>query len=117
MHSRGVGMAGADSICVTLPASLLPLQQSLLTMEEIESVEETQVKERKCILLKIRGGKQFILQCDVSVTPANCTVPHSLAGYQPATLFPVPQNLQLTGCPAPQGAHLTIPIPVLPVGL
>nr|XP_020823829.1 beta-adrenergic receptor kinase 1 [Phascolarctos cinereus] len=38
--------------------------QSLLTMEEIQSVEETQIKERKCILLKIRGGKQFILQCD-----------------------------------------------------
>ncbi|NXS59051.1 ARBK1 kinase, partial [Brachypteracias leptosomus] len=38
--------------------------QSLLTMEEIDSVEETQVKERKCILLRIRGGKQFVLQCD-----------------------------------------------------
>uniref|UniRef100_A0A8C3DAQ6 G protein-coupled receptor kinase n=3 Tax=Passeriformes TaxID=9126 RepID=A0A8C3DAQ6_CORMO len=37
---------------------------SLLTMEEIDSVEETQVKERKCILLRIRGGKQFVLQCD-----------------------------------------------------
>lgn len=35
-------------------------------MEEIQSVEETQIKERKCLLLKIRGGKQFILQCDVS---------------------------------------------------
>lgn len=41
------------------------LQQSLLTMEEIQSVEETQIKERKCLLLKIRGGKQFVLQCDV----------------------------------------------------
>ncbi|KAL6034626.1 hypothetical protein STEG23_033814 [Scotinomys teguina] len=40
--------------------------QSLLTMEEIQSVEETQIKERKCLLLKIRGGKQFVLQCDVS---------------------------------------------------
>lgn len=30
-------------------------------------MEETQVKERKCILLRIRGGKQFVLQCDVSV--------------------------------------------------
>uniref|UniRef100_A0A8D2BGY9 G protein-coupled receptor kinase n=1 Tax=Sus scrofa TaxID=9823 RepID=A0A8D2BGY9_PIG len=38
--------------------------QSLLTMEEIQSVEETQIKERKCLLLKIRGGKQFVLQCD-----------------------------------------------------
>lgn len=45
-------------------------QQSLLTMEEIDSVEETQVKERKCILLRIRGGKQFVLQCDVSVPRA-----------------------------------------------
>lgn len=35
-------------------------------MEEIQSVEETQIKERKCLLLKIRGGKQFVLQCDVS---------------------------------------------------
>lgn len=41
-------------------------QQSRLTMEEIQSVEETQIKERKCLLLKIRGGKQFVLQCDVS---------------------------------------------------
>lgn len=49
-----------------LGLSLSP-QQSLLTMEEIDSVEETQVKERKCILLRIRGGKQFVLQCDVSV--------------------------------------------------
>ena len=49
--------------------SLSP-QQSLLTMEEIDSVEETQVKERKCILLRIRGGKQFVLQCDVSAAPA-----------------------------------------------
>lgn len=46
-------------------ASILQ-QQSLLTMEEIQSVEETQIKDRKCILLKIRGGKQFVLQCDVS---------------------------------------------------
>lgn len=51
--------------------SLSP-QQSLLTMEEIDSVEETQVKERKCILLRIRGGKQFVLQCDVSVPWATC---------------------------------------------
>lgn len=57
------------------PASSLPLpappalQQSLLTMEEIQSVEETQIKERKCLLLKIRGGKQFVLQCDVSWGP------------------------------------------------
>lgn len=36
-------------------------------MDEIDAVEETQVKERKCILLRIRGGKQFVLQCDVSV--------------------------------------------------
>lgn len=52
-----------------LPLQLLclpTLQQSLLTMEEIQSVEETQIKERKCLLLKIRGGKQFVLQCDVS---------------------------------------------------
>nr|KAF6480778.1 hypothetical protein HJG59_010610 [Molossus molossus] len=38
--------------------------QSLLTMEEIQSVEEMQIKEQKCLLLKVRGGKQFVLQCD-----------------------------------------------------
>lgn len=62
----GAGLAGAGLFphrpCPSLPA----LQQSLLTMEEIQSVEETQIKERKCLLLKIRGGKQFVLQCDVS---------------------------------------------------
>ena len=41
-------------------------------MEEIDSVEETQVKERKCILLRIRGGKQFVLQCDVGVPWVTC---------------------------------------------
>lgn len=55
--------------------SLSP-QQSLLTMEEIDSVEETQVKERKCILLRIRGGKQFVLQCDVSAPWATCGADH-----------------------------------------
>lgn len=50
----------------------LILQQSLLTMEEIQSVEETQIKERKCLLLKIRGGKQFVLQCDVSGAWCGC---------------------------------------------
>ncbi|XP_015221438.2 beta-adrenergic receptor kinase 2 isoform X2 [Lepisosteus oculatus] len=38
--------------------------QNLLTMEQIVSVEETQVKEKKCILLRIKGGKQFVLQCE-----------------------------------------------------
>uniref|UniRef100_A0A674JUG1 G protein-coupled receptor kinase n=1 Tax=Terrapene triunguis TaxID=2587831 RepID=A0A674JUG1_9SAUR len=38
--------------------------QSLLTMEEILSVEDTQIKERKCILLKTREHRQLILQCD-----------------------------------------------------
>lgn len=41
-------------------------------MEEIQSVEETQIKERKCLLLKIRGGKQFVLQCDVSGAWCGC---------------------------------------------
>lgn len=41
-------------------------------MEEIQSVEETQIKERKCLLLKIRGGKQFVLQCDVSWVWGRC---------------------------------------------
>ncbi|PWA26592.1 hypothetical protein CCH79_00001273 [Gambusia affinis] len=39
-------------------------RQNLLTMEQIVSVEETQVKDKKCILLRIKGGKQFVLQCE-----------------------------------------------------
>ncbi|XP_043385263.1 beta-adrenergic receptor kinase 2 isoform X4 [Chelonia mydas] len=39
--------------------------QNLLTMEQIVSVEETQIKDKKCILLRIKGGKQFVLQCEV----------------------------------------------------
>ncbi|XP_048467688.1 beta-adrenergic receptor kinase 2 [Rhincodon typus] len=39
-------------------------RQSLLTMEQIVSVEETQIKDKKCILLRIKGGKQFVLQCE-----------------------------------------------------
>ncbi|XP_045145598.1 beta-adrenergic receptor kinase 2 isoform X3 [Echinops telfairi] len=38
--------------------------QNLLTMEQILAVEETQVKEKKCILLRVKGGKQFVLQCE-----------------------------------------------------
>uniref|UniRef100_A0A8C0D964 [beta-adrenergic-receptor] kinase n=1 Tax=Balaenoptera musculus TaxID=9771 RepID=A0A8C0D964_BALMU len=37
-------------------------RQNLLTMEQIVSVEETQIKDKKCILLRIKGGKQFVLQ-------------------------------------------------------
>ncbi|OXB59144.1 hypothetical protein ASZ78_006691 [Callipepla squamata] len=44
--------------------SLQILQQNLLTMEQIVSVEETQIKDKKCILLRIKGGKQFVLQCE-----------------------------------------------------
>ncbi|KAJ3604932.1 hypothetical protein NHX12_026983 [Muraenolepis orangiensis] len=39
-------------------------QQNLLTMEQILTVEETQIKDKKCILLRIKGGKQFVLQCE-----------------------------------------------------
>lgn len=42
-----------------------PLQQNLLTMEQIVTVDETQIKDKKCILLRIKGGKQFVLQCEV----------------------------------------------------
>uniref|UniRef100_A0A3Q1HME8 G protein-coupled receptor kinase n=1 Tax=Anabas testudineus TaxID=64144 RepID=A0A3Q1HME8_ANATE len=38
--------------------------QNLLTMEQIVSVEETHVKDKKCILLRIKGGKQFVMQCE-----------------------------------------------------
>lgn len=70
--SRGPGTPGVGGPARGWGGSPRPsppapaLQQSLLTMEEIQSVEETQIKERKCLLLKIRGGKQFVLQCDVS---------------------------------------------------
>lgn len=43
----------------------IPSQQNLLTMEQIVSVEETHVKDKKCILLRIKGGKQFVMQCEV----------------------------------------------------
>ncbi|XP_051691436.1 G protein-coupled receptor kinase 3 isoform X2 [Oryctolagus cuniculus] len=39
-------------------------RQSLLTMEQIVSVEETQIKDKKCILFRIKAGKQFVLQCE-----------------------------------------------------
>ncbi|XP_043940108.1 beta-adrenergic receptor kinase 1-like [Protopterus annectens] len=39
-------------------------RQSLLTMEQIKCVDETQMKDKKCILLKMTDGKQFVLQCD-----------------------------------------------------
>uniref|UniRef100_A0A670ZYD1 G protein-coupled receptor kinase n=1 Tax=Pseudonaja textilis TaxID=8673 RepID=A0A670ZYD1_PSETE len=39
-------------------------RQNLLAMELILSVEETQVKDKRCILLRIKGGKQFVLQCE-----------------------------------------------------
>lgn len=35
-------------------------------MEQILLVEETQVKDKRCILLRIKGGKQFVLQCEVT---------------------------------------------------
>ncbi|XP_023369086.1 beta-adrenergic receptor kinase 2 isoform X2 [Otolemur garnettii] len=39
-------------------------RQNLLTMDQILSVEETQIKDKKCILFRIKGGKQFVLQCE-----------------------------------------------------
>lgn len=36
-------------------------------MEQIVTVEETQIKDKKCILLRIKGGKQFVLQCEVGL--------------------------------------------------
>ncbi|KAJ8400051.1 hypothetical protein AAFF_G00400900 [Aldrovandia affinis] len=39
-------------------------RQNLLTMEQIVTVEETHIKDKKCILLRIKGGKQFVLQCE-----------------------------------------------------
>uniref|UniRef100_G3W2B6 G protein-coupled receptor kinase n=1 Tax=Sarcophilus harrisii TaxID=9305 RepID=G3W2B6_SARHA len=39
-------------------------RQNLVTMDQIVSVEETQIKDKKCILLRIKGGKQLVLQCE-----------------------------------------------------
>ncbi|KAM9194234.1 G protein-coupled receptor kinase 3 isoform 2-T2 [Dugong dugon] len=39
-------------------------RQNLLTMEQIVSVEEAQIKDKKCILLRLKGAKQFVLQCE-----------------------------------------------------
>ncbi|MBN3273933.1 ARBK2 kinase, partial [Polyodon spathula] len=39
-------------------------RQNLLTMEQIVLVEDSQIKDKKCILLRIKGGKQFVLQCE-----------------------------------------------------
>lgn len=95
--SRGVGARGGGSggrgedEGARAGLSLSP-QQSLLTMEEIDSVEETQVKERKCILLRIRGGKQFVLQCDVSVPRV--------------TRWGWPTSPGVTGHPCPGTSHL-----------
>ena len=60
----------SPSVCV-LASDWLPcvVQQNLLTMEQILTVEETQIKDKKCILLRIKGGKQFVLQCEVSHAP------------------------------------------------
>ncbi|TNN31456.1 Beta-adrenergic receptor kinase 2 [Liparis tanakae] len=38
-------------------------------MEQIVTVEETQIKDKKCILLRIKGGKQFVLQCEWPTSP------------------------------------------------
>lgn len=41
-------------------------------MEQIVTVEETQIKDKKCILLRIKGGKQFVLQCEVRPLAVVC---------------------------------------------
>lgn len=51
-------------------------------MEQIVSVEETQIKDKKCILLRIKGGKQFVLQCEVIVVRSVCVFPNSRLGSQ-----------------------------------
>lgn len=54
-----------DLVCFWLILDQFHSQQNLLTMEQIVTVEETQIKDKKCILLRIKGGKQFVLQCEV----------------------------------------------------
>ncbi|MBN3321743.1 ARBK2 kinase, partial [Atractosteus spatula] len=84
---------GFTSIIIAVVCAL----QNLLTMEQIVSVEETQVKEKKCILLRIKGGKQFVLQCEPPQPPWFSTLslgktPHpwlTLATPQTATVLRV----------------------------
>lgn len=38
------------------------------------TVEETHIKDKKCILLRIKGGKQFVLQCEVRLLLFDCSV-------------------------------------------
>ncbi|POI26936.1 hypothetical protein CIB84_009314, partial [Bambusicola thoracicus] len=62
---RWLYLMGSGLLHVISALFLQTLQQNLLTMEQIVSVEETQIKDKKCILLRIKGGKQFVLQCEV----------------------------------------------------
>lgn len=52
-----------EYLCLIFPPIM---QQNLLTMEQIVSVDDTQIKDKKCILLRIKGAKQFVLQCEVN---------------------------------------------------
>ncbi|XP_070571863.1 G protein-coupled receptor kinase 3-like [Ptychodera flava] len=38
--------------------------QNILTMEQVVSVDETTIKNFKCIQLKVKGGKQFVLRTE-----------------------------------------------------
>lgn len=72
-------------------------------MEEIQSVEDTQIKERKCILLKTREHRQLILQCDVSVPqhlPPLPLAPSTAPGLLDVSAPPPPPS----GCLLPRAA-------------
>lgn len=61
-------------------------------MEHIVTVEETQIKDKKCILLRIKGGKQFVLQCEVGPPhgPLLSAPPTTAEAYK--CVFPRPQS-------------------------
>ena len=61
-------------------------------------MEETQIKERKCLLLKIRGGKQFVLQCDVSGARGRRRVGRAGKGASGTQARPPPPS-DGPGCP------------------
>lgn len=64
-------------------------QQNLLTMEQIVTVEETQIKDKKCILLRIKGGKQFVLQCEVGTAARPPPLHHPTTADASKCVFPV----------------------------
>lgn len=56
------------------------------------TVEETQIKDKKCILLRIKGGKQFVLQCEVGPPRHVVFIPESSQRDDSFILSSCPQS-------------------------